>query len=115
MNFVQLLNRQISELRTGNKVLVVSACITLFIGLGLISLAFILNDAYGAEWIKLGGGIVSTVLTGIPVTQILNRRERIISYTEVLMCFDDCEQQPPECRRQCEKYAEKVLEETGKR
>lgn len=115
MNFVAVLTKQIIVLRRSNKLLICATGFAVLLGLVLITISFMWSKADNPDWFMFGSGIFANALAAFPFTQILTRWERIETYTEIVKCFDDCEQKPPECREQCVKFAEKVIEETVKR
>jgi hypothetical protein len=115
MNFVALLRKQIEIQEQAIRTFKLWMFGVSFVGLILITLSFILPGEQGPDWLKFGSGIFTGALAGFPLSQIAPHRERIVTYMEIMMCFDDCEGKEMECREECIKFASKVIEETSKR
>lgn len=116
MNFVALLRKQIEIQEQTIRNFKLWTLGVISVGLILIVLSFLLPaGGNGPDWFKFGSGIFTGALAGFPFSQIAPRRERIATYLEIIMCFDECEGEPLERREECVRFASKVIEETSKR
>jgi hypothetical protein len=108
MDYVIFLQNQIVTQKQDIKSFKIWIIGTILLGVAIILLSFAL-PATGSDWIKLGGGFLIALVSGFVYSYIPPRRERIIAYTAIIQCFEDCKDQPPESREVCVRFADEAL------
>jgi hypothetical protein len=115
MNYIPLLKKQITAQEQAIRNFKLWVFSVLFAGLVLIIFSLIFPGENSLDWFKFGSGIFTGSIAGFPLSQIFTRRERIVTFTEIIVCFEECEGKSVEEREVCDKFATKVIDETIKR